>query len=133
MPRYIRTPEEIFATEKKDIFFIEFADPDGEISPLDGFPYIPEGEEGDEYDSENPPARQDVLDWFFQYLPEVLIEPLAPPESSGFIAGGVKGRLRIAFDDASLQVWCAHWEDENGDSTDPRLACFRLPFSEPLL
>lgn len=129
MPLQIRIPEEIFKSDPKDIFLIEFADPEGEISPLNGFPYIFESDaEEAAYDPENPPGRAELLAWFAEYLPDVTIEALAPPANSGFVCGGVNGRLRVDFDEASLQVWCEHWEDENGDGIDPRFACFRLPY-----
>lgn len=109
MPQIIRTPEEVFRAERKDLYLIDFK-PKG----LSGW-------------SPNPPGRKELLDWFTANLPSVKIEPLGHSERSG-ILGGYFGRFRADFDQDSLAVYAAHWEDAEGKSIDPRWQCYLWPY-----
>jgi len=117
MPLLIRTPDDIFRQEPgKDLYFVEFYAIDsqsGKARPFEG---------------RNPPGRQELMDWLAQTLPHVKVESLAPPEASGFIAGGVNGRIRIDFDTHTLKSFCDHWEDSSGKSKDPRWQCMQMSY-----
>ena len=131
MPRLVRTPDNIFRAEPgKDLFYVEFLYPGKQIFIArwelaweeEGVPIFPD------VDSSNPPGRQELLDWLAATLPEVKVEPLGPMEGSGFIEGGIDGRLRIDFDPESLAVFCDRWEEEDGTSLDCRWQCYCMSY-----
>jgi hypothetical protein len=103
----IRTPEEIFRTEKKDIYAIE---------NLEG-------------ESSQDSGMVDITDWIQANLPGTKTELLAPSEYSGIIAGGINGRLRVDFTPAGLQMFCDRWEKDNA-SVDPRFQCYIYPYQK---
>lgn len=132
MPLLIRTPDEIFRSEPgKDLYYVEFFYP-GKVAFLHGMDYSQVGDgvmhSSPEEHSVNPPGRQELLDWLSATLPFVKVEPLAPREGSGFLAGGIEGRLRIDFDPDSLAIFCARWENEEGSSLDSRWQCYHFPY-----
>jgi hypothetical protein len=104
MPQDIRTPEEIFRAERKDLYIIRF-------KPEEEMKWLP-----------NPPGRKELLAWFTSNLPSVRIEPLAPSEQSGILSG-YDGSIRVDFDQDSLAAYSAHWEDAEGASVDSRWQC----------
>ncbi len=104
MPQLIRTPEQIFREEGKDIYMIKFAD--------------------DEPESE---ARDEIIQWLTDQLPGIRFESLAPSEHSGWLCGYF-GALRVDFSESSLATFCARWETAEGKSTDPRFQCYLMPY-----
>lgn len=75
MPLRVRTPEQIFREEKKDIFFIEFK----AVEPLD----LEFNEESLFDENEDPPGRGEIIAWLEEKLPHCKTEPLGPSENSG--------------------------------------------------
>ena len=128
MPIAVRTPEEIMLETKSNLYFIEF------FFPGKFFTYLPKFQRFYDYDLENdetlaglidknnPPGRQEVLDWLGINLPHIKWEMLAPPERSGILAGGLEGRICVHFDDDGLKLFCDRWE-VNDTSVDPRFQC----------
>lgn len=110
MPQLIRTPEDIFREEKKDIYAIHFNQDDDDLMP-----------------SSDPPGRQEILQWLQENVPDSRIEKIAPSENSGFICGYF-GTLRVDFSEADLQKFCARWETPDGTSIDPRFQCYLNPY-----
>jgi hypothetical protein len=115
MPQLIRTPEQIFREEGKDIYQIRFTSA---------------GDEEDFFESasKDSPGREEILDWLKANIPGTHVEPLAPSEESGYICGYF-GDLRVDFSESELAVFCARWEDADGGSLDPRFQCFLWPYS----
>ncbi|MBX9900326.1 MAG: hypothetical protein K2Y28_06030 [Burkholderiaceae bacterium] len=112
MPELIRTPEQIFREEEKDIYFIRFFE---------------------EARLENPKAAgrsrasKEMLAWLRTALPHVRVEKMAPSENSGWISGYL-GDIRVDFSEASLAIFCQRWENSQGESNDSRLRCFLMPY-----
>ena len=109
MPYLMRTPEEIFRTEGKDIYVIRF-----------------KGEE-DEMPADESPARTEMMAWLHEHLPHTHVEPSAPSEYSGYIIGYF-GDLRVDFSESDLKVFCDRWENPDGGSVDPRFQCYLHPY-----
>ena len=109
MPSLIRTPEEIFRTEKEDFYFIRFNQRRFEE------------------------AQAELISWLDLHIPDTRYEKIGPSESSGYISGYL-GDLRIIFaesgfvesdfEESDLQIFCKHWETPEGQSLDPRFQCF---------
>ncbi|MFC0349244.1 hypothetical protein [Undibacterium danionis] len=114
MPLLIRTPDQIFREEAKDIYFIRFFD----INKENGF--------GHGIDEQSP-ASSEFRQWLKTHLPHVKVERMAPSERSGWIEGYF-GDIRVDFSDEDLAKFCAHWEDEKGESNDARLRCFIMGY-----
>ena len=85
MPTLVRTPEDIFCAEKKDIYAIHNM------------------EEGGARDA---PGLAIVALWIKDNLPGTKTELLAPSEYSGFISGGIDGSFRVDFTPDGLQKFC---------------------------
>lgn len=110
MPMLIRTPEEIFRAEGKDIYFLHFHE----------WQDIAKTEQ----------VRQEMQDWIAQHLPGTHTEQMAPSENSGYLMGGPVG-LRIDFSGQGLAAFCARWEEPaTGKSIDPRFQCFVMPYAK---
>ncbi len=106
MPQRIRTPEEIFRSERRDIYTLEFqAKTSAELQK----------------------TFKEMQDWFNQNTPDSPTEMLAPSEHSGWIVGGPMS-LRIAFTPADLEIFCKRWENTDGGSLDPRFQCSLHPY-----
>jgi len=105
MPAIIRTPEEIFRTENKDLYFIQF------------------------YQKKFECTQQELIDWIEEHLPSSSYERMAPSESSCYLAGYL-GDLRIDFAEADLNFFCMHWETPEGKSLDERFQCFLKPYDD---
>jgi len=109
MPTLLRTPEEIFRTEKKDFHFIRFKQRRFEE------------------------AQADLISWLDLHIPDTRYEKIGPSENSGYISGYL-GDLRIIFaesgfvesdfEGSDLQIFCKHWETPEGKSLDPRFQCY---------
>ena len=97
MPQLIRTPEQIFREEEKNIYMIRFTTA---------------GDEEDIFSStsESFPGRDEILAWLKENTPGAHVEPLAPSEKSGYLCGYF-GDLRIDFSESELATFCARWED----------------------
>lgn len=105
MPQLIRTPEQIFREEGKDIYLIRFRNRKGL----------------------NSPVGKEIQKWLHTNLPQVRIELLAPSEDSGCISGYF-GDLRVDFSEADLTTFCARWETPEGKSVDRRFQCYLMPY-----
>lgn len=107
MPQLIRTPEQVFREESKDIYLIHFRNRKGI----------------------NSPAGREIQAWLHTNLPHTRIELLAPSEDSGYLSGnsGVCN-LRVDFSEADLATFCARWETPEGKSVDRRFQCFLMPY-----
>ena len=105
MPQLIRTPEDIFRSEAKDIYFIAIKDDKGQESPAWG----------------------EIQEWLKTNLPNSRVEMMAPSEQSGWISGYF-GELRVDFSEADLAAFCARWENADGGSLDPRFQCYYMPY-----
>lgn len=105
MPRLIRSPEEIFRAEKKDIYVIH----------------------SKEESVSGHPGLQEVSAWIAVHLPGTTVEPLGPSEYSGVISGDSGKRLRVDFTEKALSAFCERWERNNA-SIDPRFQCFIYPY-----
>lgn len=114
MPQLIRTPEQIFREEGKDIYLIRFSTDEDETDMFGAPP-------------ESLPGREEIQAWLKENTPGARIEPLAPSEKSGFICGYF-GDLRVDFSESDLAAFCARWEDGEGGSLDPRFQCFLWPY-----
>lgn len=106
MIQLIRTPEQIFRAERRDIYSLRFLQ---------------------EREDDVRQTRQEMQAWFAKHMPDSRTELLAPSEHSGFIEGGPI-ELRIAFTDADLQQFCQRWETPDGDSNDPRFQCYQYAY-----
>lgn len=106
MPQIIRTPEDVFREEGKDIYVLCFKDGNG------------------------APAKQaesDLIAWVEANLPGTRLEKLGYSEKSGWISGGVMG-LRVDFSEEGLKSFCDRWENADGQSLDKRFQCFLLQY-----
>lgn len=113
MPLLVRTPEQILREEKRDLYYIEFS---------------VFGETGN--DSEDPPGRSELLAWLEKHIPQCQVEPLGPSEKSGWVVGGIHGRIRVDFDAAGLAKFCHTWENADGLSKDPRFQCMLIRYGD---
>lgn len=105
----IRTPEDIFRAEGKDVYCLHFNQDDA---------------------SQVAQTRSEMLDWLSQHLPGTRTELVGPSEHSGFLMGG-PAALRVDFSEQGLAVFCARWENpETGLSLDPRFQCFLMPYAD---
>jgi hypothetical protein len=101
MPLLVRSPEEIFRAEKKDIYVIH----------------------SNEEVEEDAPGLVMIQQWIRDQLPGTAMELLAPSEYSGVILGGIGHMVRVDFSVEGLKTFCDRWEI-NDDSIDPRFQCF---------
>lgn len=114
MPLLIRTPEQIFREEEKDIYFIRFFDAD-------------EDHKHRQNNGAKSSANEEIRQWMKVYLPNVRIERMAPSEESGWIEGYF-GDIRIDFSDKDLAIFCKQWEDDDGKSKDARFQCMSISY-----
>lgn len=132
MPMLVRTPQEIMRETKRDLYLIEFLFPGKFYSfykaASDSAESEPEDQETEQATHDNPPGRQEIIEWIESELPGTRWEPLAPSERSGIICGGIEGRICVHFDDAGLAKFCARWE-HNDFSIDPRFQCVGLLYA----
>lgn len=110
MPQIVRTPEDIFRAEGKDIYIIRFADgTDMDASATDS------------------DARREILAWITDNEVANQVEPIGFSEYSGLL-GGSSADVRIDFTDEGLARFHARWEDSDGKSLDPRFQCYLIPY-----
>jgi hypothetical protein len=109
MPMLIRTPEDIFRAEKKDIYCIQ---------PVS---------EWDANTAAGKAGVEMIHQWIKDNLPGTKTEVMAPSEHSGWIMGGPTS-LRVDFSEEGLKEFMRQWEDENGKSLDPRFQCYQMPY-----
>jgi hypothetical protein len=131
MPMVVRTPEEIMRETRRDLYLIEFIFL-GKFFSFVGraHEFLADTDQGAlPTDDENPPGRQEVLQWLAVNLPDTQWEPLGPPERSGIICGGMHGRIAIHFDENGLAKFCETWE-RNNRSVDPRFQLILLPYED---
>lgn len=110
MPMLVRTPEDIFREEKKDIYLIRNLEHKRKYH----FP-------------NQAPGMKMIQQWIEENLPGTRIELLGPSEHSGIICGGIDGTIRVDFSAEGLQKFCVRWE-VNDQSVDPRFQCHILPY-----
>jgi hypothetical protein len=108
MPHLIRSPEDIFRTEKRDVYCIFFNEETPEAIKV---------------------TWKEMENWFAKNLPNSPTETLAPSEHSGWIMGGPLS-LRVAFTDADLKTFTEQWETPDGKSIDPRFQCYLNPYQD---
>lgn len=108
MIQRIRTPEDIFRTEKKDVYALRFH-------------------------QDNPAQKEQTLaemqSWLQLNMPKSLTEILGPSEHSGWVEGGPT-MLRIDFQQEDLETFLKTWENPDGMSKDPRFQCCLLSYDE---
>lgn len=112
MPQLIRTPEQIFREEEKDIYYIRFHEEYELDEPLE---------------AGTSPASKEMLEWLRTTLPHVRVEKMAPSENSGWLSGYF-GDIRVDFSEADLATFCQRWENAQGKSKDSRFQCFLRPY-----
>ena len=106
MPQLIRTPEDIFRAEKRDVYALSFLE---------------------DSTSAIRTTWAEMEAWLRANLPNSPFETLAPSEHSGWIMGGPLS-LGIHFTDADLQRFSQIWETPDGQSRDPRFQCYQMPY-----
>lgn len=74
--------------------------------------------------------RKMLIRWLRKHLPRCRIELLGPPESSGWMEGGIFGRISIAFDEEGLAQFCKRWENADGSSIDPRFQLYLFRYED---
>lgn len=106
MPQIIRTPEQIFREEAKDIYLIRIKDGKGQKSS----------------------AWREIQKWLKTNLPNTKVEMLAASSYDGW--DGYFGDLRVDFSEADLAIFCARWEttDGTGKCIDDRFQCYLYPY-----
>ena len=107
MPMLVRSPEEIFRVEKKDVYAIH---------NLEG-------------SSIQDSGMVLIAEWLKTNLPATKTELLGPSENSGFIVGGINGALRVDFTPSGLQMFCNRWEEKD-ESVDPRFQLCIYPYQK---
>ena len=110
MPRLLRSPETILRSTGQAIYFVRFADGDKAVRA--GRP---------------PNGEADLRAWLTAHLPHVTPEPIGPSEFSGWVCGGFSGDLYLNWTANDVAAFAAAWEDDNGDSLDPRFQCYQYP------
>ena len=106
MPQFIRTPEDIFRAERRDVYALHFCETTSKAIQK---------------------TWQEMKAWFERHMPDSPTEMMGPSEHSGWIEGGPSA-LRIAFTQADLQRFCDEWEYPDGSSKDPRFQCCLHPY-----
>lgn len=114
MPMLVRTPEEIFRAEKKDIYVLIDQEDSEEDEFMGG-------------SSEPSEGLIMIKQWLKENMPTATQELLAPSEYSGVICGGIGRVLRVDFSPTQLKQFCDRWEI-NDKSVDPRFQCFIMPY-----
>jgi hypothetical protein len=124
MPVLLRTPEDIFRAEKKDLYVIhdekEWAGFESLEKVIKGKVSLPAGD----WDKS---GLDFIKKWIEDKLPGTWMETIGPSEHSGFLAGGPTG-LRVDFTAEGLERFVAQWEDGSGKSLDPRFQCYIYPY-----
>lgn len=108
MPQLIRTPEDIFRVERRDVYVLDFKQKSSHAIER---------------------TLKEMQSWFAHNMPDSPTEILAPSEHSGWIMGG-PCTLRIAFTEKDLAAFCAGWERADGQSLDPRFQCCQLAYAD---
>lgn len=108
MIQRIRTPEDIFRTEKKDVYALRFH-------------------------QDKPAQKEQTLAemqrWFHLNMPQSPTEILGPSEHSNWLEGGPT-MLRIDFWQGDLERFLETWETRDGLTKDPRFQCCLLSYDE---
>ena len=115
MPQLIRTPEDIFRAEKRDIYALHW------LANSDDVEWISWSVFQDIW--------AEMVQWFAQHMPDSPTEFMACSEHSGIIVGGPIS-LRIALTDSDLQRFCQIWETPDGKSIDPRFQCYQHAYQQ---
>ena len=113
MPKLIRTIDEYFKVEKKDLYLIKFTQ------------YQKKGAFDFKQMTSPPQGKKELLEWFKLNLPNTRIEDIFQyPESTGIEHAPWDHTICIHFDEISLKVFCEKWEDEDGKSLSPDFQCY---------
>lgn len=108
MIQRIRTPEDIFRIEKKDVYALRF-------------------------NQDNPAQKElalaEMQRWLYLNMPQSPTEILGPSEHSNWLEGGPT-MLRIDFRQGDLERFLKTWETRDGLSKDPRFQCCLLSYDE---
>jgi hypothetical protein len=108
MIQRIRTPEEIFRTEKKDVYALRF---------------------NQDKLAQKEQTLAEMQRWLHLNMPQSPTEVLGPSEHSNWFEGGPT-MLRIDFQHEDLQAFVETWETRDGLSKDPRFQCCLLSYDE---
>lgn len=126
MNKLAKTVDQLLDETRRDLYFIEFrpfGSPFGEIERLiAGLPL------GTREERENPPGRAEIVAWLSEHLPHCAYGPLAPSKRTGVCYGGINGRIWVDFSEADAAVFGQTWENNAGESTDPRFQCYRIGY-----
>jgi hypothetical protein len=117
----LRTPEDIFRAEKKDLYVIH------DEKEWASFKSAEEKEERLPAGDGDRSGLDLIKKWIEDNLPGTWMETIAPSEHSGFLSGGPTG-LRVDFTAEGLERFVAQWEDGSGKSLDPRIQCYIYPY-----
>ena len=110
----MRCIDDYFTEKKRDLYFIKFKEPRSRRHAS----------------LENPPGRRELMAWLAEALPQVEVAPLFTHSwNSGIISVEYDGTISVDFDDDSLAIFTARWEDEEGKSIDPRFQCHFMPLA----
>lgn len=109
MTRRIRTPEDIFREERRDVYALEFTQKGTELQK----------------------AMRAMAQWLGNQLPASLAEPMAPSQQDGWLwLEGVPSNLSLNFAEGDLVKFFQHWLTPNGQSKDPRFICRFYSYSQ---
>ena len=84
MPQFIRTPEDIFRAERRDVYALHFCETTSKAIQK---------------------TWQEMKAWFEQHMPDSPTEMMGPSEHSGWIEGGPSA-LRIAAPHGPVTITC---------------------------
>lgn len=122
----IRRVDLILDESQRDLYYIEFrpfGSPFGEMQRLiAGVPL------GTKEERENPPGRTEITNWLSVHLPHCAYGPLAPSPLTGVLYGGINGPIWVDFAEADAALFSKIWEDDSGESIDPRFQCYRITY-----
>lgn len=102
MTRRIRSPEDIFREERRDVYALEFTSKGAELQK----------------------AMSAMKQWLIKKMPRSSVELLAPSQHVGWLwLEGVPSNLSLTFGDGDLVKFFQHWLTADGQSKDARFIC----------
>ena len=81
---------------------------------------------------DNIPARKEIMTWIEQNLPEIKLEPFMRVDEDGDVKPYC-GEIALIGPQQSIKKFSDYWEDEVGNSLDPRFCLYRIPFDSVLV
>lgn len=113
MAQLIRCMSDYFDDERRDMYHIDF--------------YELKGKSPSRKDVMNNEARNMILDWLKEHMPNVKIEPIYTFTWDNAGMMGYDGSICVHFDGESVKQFEARWEDENAESMDERFRLWWTP------